>query len=204
MIFLSRLIKSYFFYILSALGISLTIKSNVGVSSFNSMNLAISNASGIKIGSVTILFNVIFLLGYMILTRFSHKIKYTIQAISVFMFGILINFFTYYLLNELSIDSYAQKLFFISFGTIISGLSVGMIINYNLITFPLESFCLALSKPTNISFIRLRYSVDIVSIIVSIALSVTYHLPLCVREGTLISMILLSASMNLTKEYFNK
>ncbi|MGB3366566.1 MAG: hypothetical protein WBA54_03680 [Acidaminobacteraceae bacterium] len=42
---LKLLLYSYIFYSISAFGISLSIKANVGVSSFNSMNLAFSQVS---------------------------------------------------------------------------------------------------------------------------------------------------------------
>ncbi len=60
MIQASKVVKSYLFYVLSALGISLTIKASVGVSSFNSMNLAFSNAFDIKVGTITMIINMIF------------------------------------------------------------------------------------------------------------------------------------------------
>lgn len=201
---LNNLIKSYVFYTFSAFGISLTIKASIGVSSFNSMNLAIANAYDIKIGSVTIVFNMIFLAGYMFMTKFKNKQKYIIQAISVLFFGILINSFTYTLLANFHPSNYLQSIFIMSIGTIISGLSVGMIINYDQITFPLESLCIEISKISSIAFIKLRYFVDIISVLVSISLSLIYKMPIFVREGTLISMFLLSYAMNLPKAIASK
>lgn len=204
MILLQKLLKSYFFYMLSAFGISLSIIANVGVSSYNSMNLAIANASDIKIGTITIFFNSGFLLLYMLLSQFSYKYKYLVQAVSVLMFGVLINFFTYDVLDGITGLHYLHRLALISMGTIIGGLSIGMIVHYNVITFPLESTCLKLSELTGIAFVKLRYLVDLLSITVSIIVSTMNHLPLYVREGTIISMLLLSASMNVSKEYFAK
>lgn len=201
---LNKYFKSYFFYTLSAFGISLSIIANVGVSSYNSMNLAIANLIHLKVGTVTIFLNGGFLLIYMYLTQFSYKYKYFIQAFSVLMFGTLINFFTYTLLSDLSDLLYLQRLAMISIGTVIGGLSIGMIVHYNVITFPLENLCLKLSELSGVTFMKLRYLVDLISISVSITISTMNHLPLYVREGTVISMILLSASMNLSKEHFAK
>ena len=201
---LKNLLKSYMFYTTSAFGISLTIKANVGVSSFNSMNIAISNASDIKVGTITTILNIIFLVGFMYLSGFSLRKKYAIQALSVMMFGVLINFFTYNLLGNLVVVNYPLRLLLISLGTIIGGLSVGMIISYNAITFPIESFCLAIAERTKFTFVRLRYSVDVFSVTISIVVSLAYSLPLYVREGTVISLILLSASMNFMKNMYSR
>lgn len=197
-----KLFKSYIFYLLSAFGISMGIIANVGVSSYNSMNLAISTAVSIRIGTISIIFNILFLLVYIILTHFKHKSKYLIQAISVILFGALINIFTYDVLGGITHLIYYQRILFLAIGTMVSGLSIGGIIHYNIITFPIESVCVRLSELTHFSFIRLRYMVDLISVTVSITLSLMNDLPLFVREGTIISMLLLSFTMNISKRFF--
>jgi uncharacterized membrane protein YczE len=200
----NKLIKSYLLYLVSAFGISLGVIANVGVSSYNSMNLAIATASGIKIGTATILFNSLFLCLYMMLTKFSEKPKYVIQAMAVLMFGGLINFFTYTVLGGIIPESYTQRLLLITLGTMIGGSAIGGIIYYNVITFPLESLCVKLSEMSRFTFVKIRYSVDIICIVISISLSLVYALPFYVREGTLISMIILSYAMNISKNTFEK
>ncbi len=194
-----KFIKSYIFYTLSAFGISLGITASIGVSSFNSMNLSVANASGLKVGTVTIIFNIIFLLLYILATRFKEVLKYIIQGVSVFMFGYLINYFTYDLLGRYLDIAYINRIIIFSIGTVISGLSGGMIIHYNVITFPLENLCVELSKKNKVSFIKLRYLVDIISVMISVIISLIDGLPIYVREGTIISMILLSPTMNYSK-----
>lgn len=199
---LYKIIKSYFFYTLCAFGISLGIIANVGVSSYNSMNLSIAQASDIKVGTVTIIMNLAFLLVYSYLSQFKYKLKYLIQLASVLVFGLLINFFTYDVLSGINALTYIQRIMLFSGGTIIGGLSIGVIIHLNMITFPVESLCLQIAKKTNIVFVKLRYGVDVISIIISISVSLVFTLPLFVREGTIISMVLLSFSINLSKRYF--
>lgn len=194
-----KIIKSYIFYTLSAFGISLGIVANVGVSSYNSMNLALAQASNIKIGTITIFFNITFLVIYMILTKFKEKYKYLIQGISVFMFGSLINYFTYNILGGVADLSYIHRVILFSGGTVLSGSSLGMIIYYNIITFPLENLCVRISEMSKISFVKLRYSVDIISVMISLGISLANGLPMYVREGTIISMVLLSLTINTSK-----
>ncbi|MGL5412001.1 hypothetical protein [Cetobacterium sp.] len=196
--------KSYIFYIISALGVSLGIVANIGVSSYNSMNLAVATMSDIKVGTITTFFNIIFLLIYMILTKFNEKYKYLVQGVSVFMFGSFINYFTYNIFSGLSSLGYIQRLLIFSGGTVISGLSIGIIIYYNIITFPLENVCIKISQMTKISFMKLRYLVDVLSLIISVGISMVGDLPIYVREGTIISMFLLSLSINLAKDYAEK
>lgn len=196
--------KSYIFYICSAFGISVGIIANIGVASYNSMNLSISHASAIKVGTVISILNTIFLITYMILTKFKYKHKYLIQFISVFMFGLLINFFTYNVLHTIINLSYAERILLFCAGNIFSGLSCGMIVFYNLITFPLESFCLRVSELTRFSFVIVRYSLDIIFALTSLVVSYMFNLPVYIREGTIISLVLFSFCVNLSKNFAEK
>lgn len=64
---MKKVIQSILLYIVSAIGISLTLKADVGVSSFNAMNLSISEWTSIKVGTITFIANLIFLFGYICL-----------------------------------------------------------------------------------------------------------------------------------------
>lgn len=59
---MKKILSSLFFYTLSGIGISLTLKADIGVSSFNSLNVAIASISEIKVGTITILMNTLFLI----------------------------------------------------------------------------------------------------------------------------------------------
>lgn len=183
-------IRSFVFYILSAFGISLTVKASIGVSCFNSMLLSITSVLGIKLGTITIIFNGIFLLAYMHLTKYKYKRKYIFQTMFVLIFGSFVNLFTYTVLGGFSANYYLLRVFLMIVGTVISSTSVGVIVYCNVITFPVESLCVALSEKTKFSFTQLRYAVDFVSIAASILISVIFSVHLNVREGTLISMII--------------
>lgn len=53
-------------------------------------------------------------------------------------------------------------------------------------------FCLFLSERTQRSFKSYRYSIDLFCILIALVLTYFFHLTLMVREGTLISFLLLS------------
>lgn len=193
-------LKSFLFYAVAAFGVSLTLKADIGVSAFNAMNLSISYVNDVQVGTIMTFFNTMFLIGYMVLTRFKYPFKYLIQFTAVYMFGSLINLFLYQLLGCWVIHHYVQRVLLVIVGTLTAGIAVGMVLNYNKITFPTEAFCLELSKITPLKFLYLRYGVDIISILVSILLTVFFQLPLTAREGTVINMTLLSWAINLAKE----
>lgn len=201
---MKKYILSYLFYTIAAFGVSISIVANVGVSSYNAMNLSVASVMDIKIGTMTIFFNMLFLLAFMILTNFKKKLMYLIQTISVLMFGSLINFYVYFVFKEQTVHFYPLGILLIILGTIIGGTSIGIIVHLNKITFPVESLCLKLSEITPLSFVKLRYGVDILAIAIALVLFLTGGSDLYIREGTVISMLLLSPVMNFSKSRLDK
>lgn len=196
---MKKTIISLFFYILSGIGISLTIKATIGVSSFNSLNAAISASSTIKVGTVTFLLNTLFLLVYILLSKRKTYLKYFFMFLAALCLGSIINFFSYRILASFILENYFLNVLIFILGTCIAGFATGIVISLDVLPFPIESVCIRLSERTGYSFARFRYGVDLISISSSIALSLLYHLPIFVREGTLISLFLLSGTISLTK-----
>lgn len=198
------LIISLLFYTLTGFGISLSILANVGVSSFNSLNLSLSELSSIQIGTMTTLVNGLFLLIFILLTRGKLITNYLIQAVSVLSLGQVINFFVYSVFADLVLTDYFSRLGLFILGTIIGGFGTGMVLNLGVLAFPIESVCQVLAEKWQRTFASLRYGVDIVSVTLSILISIIASGPLFVREGTIISLLLLSFTISLTKKQFER
>ncbi len=199
---MKKIIASILFYALSGVGISLTLKADIGVSSFNSLNVAVSSISDIKVGTVTFLFNSLFLLAYILLAKKKEPLKYALMFVSILCLGNIINFFSYTVFGGLQLDNYFLKLLVFVLGTVIAGSATGMVISLNILPFPIESVCIRLSEMSGAPFSRFRYGVDIISVSISLAISLFYHLPIFVREGTIISLFLLSGVISFTKKAY--
>lgn len=201
---MKKLSQSLFYYFISAVGISLTIKANVGVSSFNSLNVSIANLSTLQIGTVTTLLNISFLIGCVLLDKERSFPKYLLMLLAVMSFGEVINLVYYHLFSQFTIDSYLLNLILFLLGVVIAGFGTGQVLRLSLLKFPIESFCQLLAEKTSHSFSTYRYSVDIVCVSLSLILSFAFSLPVVVREGTIISLFLLSGVINWSKELFTR
>lgn len=201
---MKKLSQSLFYYFISAVGISLTIKANVGVSSFNSLNVSIANLSTLQIGTVTTLLNISFLIGCVLLDKERSFPKYLLMLVAVMSFGEVINLVYYHLFSQFKIDSYLLNLILFLLGVVIAGFGTGQVLRLSLLKFPIESFCQLLAEKTSHSFSTYRYSVDIVCVSLSLILSFAFSLPIVVREGTIISLFLLSGVINWSKELFTR
>ncbi|HFI0595306.1 TPA: hypothetical protein ACGO30_001023, partial [Streptococcus suis] len=74
---------SLLFYLLTAFGISLTIKANIGVSSFNSLNVALSNWLNLEVGTITGCMNLFFLITTYLFDSNRNKMDYFLMILSV-------------------------------------------------------------------------------------------------------------------------
>ncbi len=199
-----RLVLSLVFYCMTGIGISFTIKAEIGVSSFNSLNVALANVLHSKVGMVTAILNGLFLVSYMLLTKMKHPVRYFMQAVAVVCLGSVIDFFTYEAFGDLRVSGYFVQLLVFVLGTTIAGISTGMVLNLQSMVFPIEGACTKLAERMGAPFSRVRYGVDVLSVSGSLLLSLLFGLPLLVREGTVISLFLLTAAINLTKKTFEK
>ena len=181
-----KIVLSFLFYLISALGISLTIQAGIGVSSFNAFNVTFATLTHLKVGTVTTAINFAFL-GTCWLLDQQRKIQdYLIILVALIGFGFVINFFLYQLFGSLVFQNYLVKIVLFILGTIIAGMGLGVL------QFPIEKFCTLISERTRYSFQFYRYLVDIFCVSLALGLSISYHLPIFVREGTVISLFLLS------------
>lgn len=108
-------------------------------------------------------------------------------------FGSVINLILYNILIHVSITAYIPRLLLFVTGTLIAGFGTGQVLVLNYLKFPIENFCAQLAERTTKSFKYYRYLIDIVCVSLSLLLSLTFRLPIVVREGTLISLFLLSS-----------
>lgn len=196
---MKKLMSSLIYYFISAVGISLTIKAEIGVSSFNSLNVAVSNLTTIQVGTITSVINLLFLVGCLVIDENRKLSKYLLMFVTTMSFGMVINFVYYTLFANVTLVSYFLKISVFVLGVAIAGFGTGQVLRINLLTFPIESFCQLLASKTKLTFSNYRYGVDIVCVVLSIFISVLFSLPIVVREGTIFSLFLLSGVISFSK-----
>lgn len=199
-----KILISLLFYIFGGIGVSLTIKSGIGVSPFDSLCLSISQATSIKVGTINFLGNILFLTIFILLSKGKHPKKYILMILSILSFGWVINLFTYTVFGALNIDTYYIKVLVFIIGILISSFSVSVVLYLDVIPFSIENMCIEMSKLSKKSFSLFRYGFDIISISISLLLSLGYKLPINVREGTIIALFIFPGVISLSYNYFNK
>ncbi|WP_125704923.1 YczE/YyaS/YitT family protein [Lacticaseibacillus daqingensis] len=192
-----QMLLSLGFYLFTAVGISLTIIAAVGVSSFSALNVTLSTATGIQVGTLTTALNLTFMAACLALDPARSWRQYGLMTVALLLFGSCINFFTYVVFSPLAPHQYVARLALFLLGTAMGGFGTGRVLKYALLKFPIETWCSLMAARTRISFQRYRYGVDAGCVLLAIGLAWALHLPLTVREGTVLSFLMLSGMITL-------
>ena len=202
--FLCNLVLSLIAFILTGLGTSMLIEGAIGISSFNALNYSLSSLFQMKIGTMTIILNLLFLFLYIVLTNEKFIMKYIFQLIAISSIGIVINFFTYNIFDKMEVGNYFISVMYLVSGVLIGGISVAFILALDTMSFPVEAFCLEIANMKNIKFSKVRRLIDIISVSVSLLITLLFSYPLVIREGTVVSLLLFSTVIGYFHEKFIK
>lgn len=176
------------------IGLAFILKASIGVGPYDAVSQSISEIMRLKVGTITIILNGLFILGQIAIKKKKFNSVQLLQFVVIFIFGFVVNFFFYNVL-QFNVNSYFAKIALFLFGTLIGAFGVAGIMNIDIVYTPLEGFLIALSEATNGNFVRYRMSFDIFSILLTFALAYSFNISLAVREGTIISALIFSPIM---------
>lgn len=186
---------------ITAIGLSCMIKSGLGQTSITSFTQNITMITGIKSGTVLIIF---FLsctaLQLLILKDKFQKIQ-LLQVILALLQGKIVNLICYDLpmISSFYPMSYIGKWGFVLLGIFLCSYGVAVLFKADLIKNPFEELAMVLANQFHIEFSIFRTRIDIFFMIVSLVMIVIFQLDFTtVREGTWASMFLLGRSMKYT------
>lgn len=179
---------------------ALGLKAAIGVGAFEAMQQSITYVTGIKIGTISIYFNLIFIGVQFLLLKKDFKIQQILQIFTSFLVGIIINF-TLYEVYTFVIDTYFLKVLLLVFAYAWCPFVFGIIMCLDIITLPVEGVCMTIAKKTNLDFGKVRCFADVIFLSVSVLISVLAGTDFAVREGTLIGLLMYGPLMGLFMKY---
>lgn len=188
--YFKRIVLALLMIVLVSIGNALTLKASIGVAPWNAMNQEISAITGLKIGTVGMYANILCVIIQLFILKKNFKFKHLLQVFLSLMLGYTLNFFYYNVLSGFIINDYIIRVIVLILGYTIIAFTVAIIMLIDVVTYPIESACNAISNKTGIKFSLLRQGVDVISIAVAIILWLVFNTPLQVREGTVIGMVI--------------
>lgn len=178
-----------------ALAISLMLKASVGVGAFDAASQSLSTLSGIRIGTIAMVLNLACVFGQLVILKKDFGFSRLLQIPLSILIGILVNYFYYDLFATLQFNNYMVSLLVFFLALVLATFSSSMVMMLNLVTFPIESLCMALTKIIPLRFAVIRQMADVLFIAVSIILTFAFGLASPVREGTIIGVLIFGPLM---------
>ncbi len=187
-------VKRVFIYCLGlflmALGVSISVKSDLGVSPVNSIPYVVSLITGVDQGvCVTVIFCGFIGLQFLILLK-NFKMKSLLQIIASTAFGYFVT-----TTNKMSVGvppcgNYPMRLVYLAISMVLVAIGVALYLKPNLIPLPGEGVMQALVDRFGIKFPNAKTGFDTTMVVVSALLSlIVFHRLSGVREGTIIAAI---------------
>lgn len=184
-----------FCIIMTAISQTLCLKANIGVMAcWDSVNMNLYELTGIKVGTLSIMFNCLCVLLQLLLLRKSFSPAKLLQVPLAMLSGVVVNIM-YYNIMTFEVTSYAMSLVLLFTAFVGLAIFVGGMTMLNLITMPLEALCYSIDQKYGISFAKLRTGTDVICIALSLSLSFIFGLSLKIREGTIIGLFLVGPLM---------
>lgn len=195
----------YVVYLISlfiiSLGASLSIKANLGTSPLICIPYVSSLISNLTVGTTSFFFNILLILIQIILLRGGFEKRQYLQIIIGTIFSVFIDF-TLMLVNFLNPMDYVSQMRVLLCSCFVMAFGVLLEIKTEVVYLLGDGFIVAVSKFLNREFGKIKPYCDVSFVIITVTLSFVFLGYLAgVREGTVISAIIIGPIVRLFKKY---
>lgn len=173
-----------------ALGVSFSVKSDLGVSPVNSIPYVISLKTGIEQGRcVTVIFICFIALQFLISPK-TFSVKNLLQIIGSTVFGYFVTAANLLTVGVPGCSNYLMRLVYLFISMVLIAIGVSLYMKPKLLPLPAEGIMQALVDRFGIKFPNAKSGVDTTMVIVAAILSLVFFGKLNgVREGTIIAAL---------------
>ena len=188
--FVIRIFIYCFALLLMALGVALSVNSNLGVSPVNSLPYVVSQILNVQMGTcVTVIFCFYILLQWIILRK-EFQIIQLLQIAFSTIFGYFVDF-AKALVGTFALPGYLGQLTMLAASIVLIALGVLLYMDAQLVPMPMEGLASTIAKKLNKPFPTMKMAVDCLAVIIGIVLSFAFLGKLDgIREGTIITAVL--------------
>ena len=175
---------------LMAVGVALSVNSNLGVSPVNSLPYVISQIIHVQMGTcVTVLFCFYIFLQIIILRKEFHPVNLLQIAFST-LFGYFVDF-AKFLVGDFAIPTYPGKLTMLAGSILLISLGVMLYIDVELVPMPMEGLSSCIAKKLGKPFPTMKSAVDCTIVLTGLVLCFLFLGKLDgIREGTVITAVM--------------
>lgn len=198
----------YWIYLLSlfiiSLGASLSIKANLGTSPLICLPYVSSLITKLTVGEVMFVFTLIFIIIQVALLRGDFEKRQYLQLVIGTIFSFFVDF-SLMLVDFINPVGYVSQMALLLFSCLVVAFGVLLEIQTEIVYLPADGVIVAISKVLKKEFSTVKPFVDSSMVIIAAVLSVVFLGYLSgVREGTIISAIIIGPIVRLLKTHLDK
>ena len=184
-----------------ALGVAVSVNSNLGVSPVNSLPYVVSLIVNVPMGTcVTAVFCFYILLQFILLGNKFNPIN-LLQIVFSTIFGYFVNF-AKALVGDWTIPTYAGKLVMLAISIVLIAIGVLLYMDVQLVPMPMEGLSSTLAQKMNVPFPKMKTIVDCLVVIIGVVLCFVFlHRLDGIREGTIITAMVTGKVIAVLKPY---
>ncbi len=195
---------------LVALGVSLSILSNLGTSPISCLPYVLHLKGGLSVGQYTALMHLAFIILQIILLRKNFKLESLLQIAAAFVFGALTDFFIW-ATAWISVTAYIERLGLMLLAILFTAFGISVEVRAHAWMIAGEMTVAAIAQVANAKFrhVKIIFDTSLVAISAALAL-IFFNNPLgngsetVIREGTLILALLTGTLMKATDPLANR
>lgn len=200
-------INRYIIYLISlfiiSLGASLSIKANLGTSPLICLPYVCSLITNLSVGIVIFLFTILFIVIQIALLGKGFEKRQYLQLVIGFIFSFFVDF-SLMIVNFINPIGYINQFLLLLFSCLVVAFGVLLEIQTEVVYLPADGVIVAISKVLKKDFPKVKPFVDTSMVIIAAVLSIIFLGYLAgVREGTIISALIICPIVKILKKYFD-
>ncbi|MGN0176755.1 MAG: YitT family protein [Methanobrevibacter sp.] len=200
-----RIIKYVVGLFIMNIGIAFSIKSNLGSTPVVAVPYTISIISGIDVGICNMAFLCFVVLIELLLLRKAFHPKHFLQVFVGILFGAFTSISMILLSVIPPIDNLIIQIIFLILGIVILAFGLFLYVPTNVVPVPIDGLTQAVSIYANQSFAKIKVMTDITMIIISLSLSLIFHVSdITVGIGTIIAALSVGTTVKIMNMIYAK
>ena len=201
--FLARLVLLLSGIMLLSVAIALSIRSDIGTSPVSSVPYIYSLLSPLSVGTLTILMQLLMIIGQILILGKQFQWFQWFQLPASIVLGVTVDI-ALWMTEFLQPELYISKLFLCLLNCFITAIAVSLMIKANLIIMAIDALYLAISQRWGFNFGRCKMWGDITLVgFALVSILIGLGTVIGIREGTLISAILVGTLIRYLMPYFD-
>ena len=200
-----RLIVYLIGLFIMTLGISMSVKSNLGVSPVSSIPYTITCITGLEMGKATILFHIVLVALQFLILRGAFQIKSLLQVVVGVIFGYFTTFSNYLFSFLPTTDNLFIRLIMMLGSTVLIAVGIFFYLPADIIPLAGEGVMKAVSDVTHIPFNKVKIAFDVTMVAISlISCLIVLRTLGSVGIGTVIAALLVGAILGVVTKFFGE